>query len=137
MLASWKKGYDKHSVLKIRDTILLTKVHIIKATVFTMVMYRCENWTIKQQRFDSFELRCWRGFLEVPWTARRTNQSILKENNPEYPWRDWCWNWSSNTLTIWCKKNDSLEKTVMWGKIEGKRRNGGQTLLFHFHQEAL
>ena len=75
------------SILKSRDIILPTKIHLIKAVVFPVVMYRCESWTIKKtehQRIDAFELRCWRRFLSVPWTTRRSNQSILKEINPEY-----------------------------------------------------
>ena len=93
------------SILKSRDIILPTKVHIAKAMVFPEVMYRCESWTIKKaecQRIDAFELWCWRGLLRVPWTAKRSNQSILKEINPEFHWKDWCW--SSNTLATWCKK---------------------------------
>ena len=79
------------SILKSRDIILPTKVHIAKAMVFPEVMYRCESWTIKKaecQRIDAFELWCWRGLLRVPWTAKRSNQSILKEINPEFHWKD-------------------------------------------------
>ena len=88
MLASWKKSYDKpRHVLKSRDITLLTKAHIVKAMVFSVVMYGCESCTIKKaehQRTDAFELWCWRILLRVPGTARRSNQSILKEINPEY-----------------------------------------------------
>ena len=76
------------SIIKSRDIILLTKVHVVKATVFPVVKYGCESWTIKKaehQRIDAFELWCWRRLLRVPWTSRRSNQSILKEINPEYP----------------------------------------------------
>ena len=79
------------SALKSRDITLLTKVHIVKAMVFSVVMYRCESWTIKKaerQRIDAFELWCWRRLLRVPWTARRSNQSILKEISPESHWKD-------------------------------------------------
>ena len=77
--------------------------------VFPVVMYGCERWTIKKaerQRIDAFEVWCWRRLLRVPWTARRSNQSILKEINPEltFHWKDWCWSWSSNTLALWCKE---------------------------------
>ena len=75
------------SILKSRDVLLLTKVHLVKAVVFPVVMYRCESWTIKEtehQRIDAFEMWCWRRLLRVPWTARKSNQSILKENSPEY-----------------------------------------------------
>ena len=87
------------SILKGRETPLLTKVHIVKATVFPAVTYGCESWTIKKtehQRIDAFELWCWRRLLRVPWTARRSNQSILKESVLNIHWQDWCWSWSFN-----------------------------------------
>ena len=86
-------------------------------------MYGCESWTIKKakhQRIDAFELWCWRRLLRVPWTARRTNQSILRESIMNIHWKYWCWSWNSNTLATW--RTDSLEKTLMLGKIEGRRR---------------
>ena len=88
MLAPWKKSYDKpRQHIKKRDITLLTKIHIVKAMVFPVVMYVCESWTIMKaecQRIDAFELWCWRKLLRVPWTARRSNQSFLKEIRPEY-----------------------------------------------------
>ena len=88
MLASWKESYDKpRQRIESRDITLPTKVHIVKAMVFPVVMYRYESWTIKKaehQRADAFELWCWRRLLRVPWTTRRSNQSILKEFSPEY-----------------------------------------------------
>ena len=87
MLAPWKKNYDQLSILNSRDIILLIKVCIVKVMVFPVVMYGCQSWTIKKaecQRIDAFELWCWRRLLRVPWTARRSNQSILKEISPEY-----------------------------------------------------
>ena len=87
LLPSWKEDYDKLSVLKIKGITLLTKVCIVKAVVFPVVMYECENWTIKKaerRRTDAFKLWCWRRLLRVPWMARRSNQSILREKNPEY-----------------------------------------------------
>ena len=87
MLAPWKKSYDQLSILKSRDIILPTKVCIVKAMVFSVVMYRCEIWTIKKaehRRINAFELWCWRRLLRVPGTTRKSNQSILKEINPEY-----------------------------------------------------
>ena len=89
MLAPWKKSYDpnQESILKSRDITLPTKVHIVKAMVFPIVMYECESWTIKKaehRRIDAFELWCWKRLLRVPWTARRSTQSILKEISPEY-----------------------------------------------------
>ena len=91
MLTPWKESYDKLSVLESRDITLLTKVRLDKAIVFPVVMCGCESLTIKKaesQRIDAFELWCWRGLLRVPWTARRSNQSILKEISPDYSWKD-------------------------------------------------
>ena len=88
-------------------------------------MYGCESWTIKKAkcwRIDAFELWCWRRLLRVPWTARRSNQSILKEINPEYSLEGLTWNWSSSTFGHLMRRADSLEKTLMLGKIEGRRR---------------
>ena len=113
------------SILKSRDITLLSKVHIVKAMVFPVVMYGCESWTIKKaehQRIDAFELCCWRRLLRVPWTARRSKQSILKEINPEY---------SLEGLKLklqyfghLMQGSDSLQKTKMLGKIKGRRRRG-------------
>ena len=89
------------SVLKSRDITLLTKVHLVKAMVFPVVMYGCKSWTImkaEHQRIDAFELWCWRRLLRVPWTARRSKPSILKQISPGCSWKDWCWSWNSNTL---------------------------------------
>ena len=118
----WKKAMmNLNSVLKSRDITLLTNVHLVKAMVFPLVMYGCESWTIKKaehQRIDAFKVWCWRRLLRVPWTARRWNQSILKEINPEY---------SLEGLMLKLQYFDqlmgranSLEKTLMLGKIEGK-----------------
>ena len=88
-----------------RDITLLTKVRLVKAMVFPVVMYECESWTREkaESRIDGFELWCWRRLLRVPWTARRSNQSILREISPGY-WRDWCWSWNFNTLATWCEE---------------------------------
>ena len=129
MLIPWKKSYDKSTqCIKKQRIYLLTKVYLVKAMLLPVVMYRYESWTIKNSecRTDVFKLWCWRRLLQVPWTARRSNLSNLKEISPEYLLEDWCWNWSSNTLTTWCDKTDSLEKTLMLGKIEGRRRRGWQ-----------
>ena len=110
------------SILKSRDIILPTKVHIVKAMVFPVVMYGCESWTIKKaehQRIDAFELWCWRRLLRVPWTVRRLNQSILKEINPEYSLEG-----LMLKLKLLMRRTDSFEKTLMLGKIEGRRRRG-------------
>ena len=119
------------SILKSRDITLPTEVHLVKAMVFPVVMYGCESWTIKKdecQRIDAFELWCWRRLLRVPWTAKRSNQSILKEISHEY---------SLEGLTLKLKlqyfghlmgRTDSLEKTLMLGKIKGRRRRGRQRM---------
>ena len=107
---------------------MLTKV---KAMVFPLVTYGCENWTIRkaeQWRTDVFELWCWRRLLRVPWTAKRSNQSILKEISPDMHWKDWCWSWSPNYLGHLMQRVDSLEKTLMLGKFKGRRRRGWQRM---------
>jgi len=117
------------SILKSRDITLSTKFCLVKAMVFPVVMYGCESWTIEKaerQRIDAFELWCWRRLLKVPWTARRSNQSILKEISPEY---------SLEGLMLklqyfghLMRRADSFEKTLMLGKIEGRRRRGRQRM---------
>ena len=95
------------SILKSRDITLPIKVHLVTAMVLPVIMYGCESWTIKKAerwRIDAFELWCWRRLLRVPWTARRSNQSILKEISPKYSFKDWCWSRNSNTLATWCKE---------------------------------
>ena len=117
------------SVLKSRDVTLLTKVHLVKAMVFPVVMYGCEGWTIKKaehQRIDAFELWCWRRLLRVPWTARRFNQFILKEISPEYSLEGLRLKLKLQYLGHLMQRTDSLEKTLMLGKIEGGRRRGQQ-----------
>ena len=114
-------------VLKGRDIALLTKVCMVKAMVFPVVMYGCESWTIKKaenQRIDAFELWCWRRFLRVPWTARISNQSILKEINPEYSLEGLMLKMKLQYFEHLIQRADSLEKTLMLAKIEGRRRKG-------------
>ena len=115
------------SILKSRDITLPTKVYLVKAMVFPAVMYGCENWTIKKTerwRIYVFELWCWRRLLTVPWTARRSNQSILKETSPEHSWEGLKLKlkWQYFGHLMW--RTDSLEKTLILGKIEGRRRRG-------------
>ena len=115
------------SISKSRDIILLTNVHLVKAVVFLVVMYRCESWTIKKtelQRIDAFELWCWRKLLGVPWTARRSNQSILKEISPEYSLEGLMMKLKLQYFGHVIQRADSLEKTLMLGKIEDGRRRG-------------
>ena len=111
-------------MLKSRDITLPTKVHLVKAMVFPMVMYGCESWTIKKtecQRIDAFELWCWRRLLRVPWTARRSNQSILKEISRGYSLEGLMLKLKLQNLGHLMWRTDSLEKTLMLGKIEGRR----------------
>ena len=115
------------SMLKSRDITLPTKVHLVKAVVFPVVMYRCESCTIKKserQRIDVFELWCWRRCLRVPWTARRSNQSILKEVSPEYSLEGLMLKLKLQYFGHLMSRTDSLEKTLMLGKIEDRRRRG-------------
>ena len=102
-----------------------TKVHLVKAIVFPVVMYGCESWAVKKaerRRIDAFELWCWRRLLRVPWTARRSNQSILKEINPEYALEGLMLKLKLQYFGHLMRRTDSLEKTLMLGKIEGRRR---------------
>ena len=115
------------SILKSRDITLSTKVHLVKAVVFPVVMYGCESWTIEKaehQRIDAFELWCWRRLLRVPWTARRSNQSILKEISPECSLEGLMLRLKLQYFGHLMQRADSLEKTLMLGKIEGRRRRG-------------
>ena len=114
-------------ILKSRDITLSTKVHLVKAIVFPVVMYGYESWTIKKaehRRIDPFELWCWRRFLRVPWTARRSNQSILKEISPECSLEGLMLELKLQYFGHLMRRTDSLEKTVMLGKTEGRRRSG-------------
>ena len=129
LLLGRKAVTNLDSILKNRDITFTTKVHLVKAMVFPVVTYGCESWTIKKaerQRNDAFELWCWRRLLRLPWIARRSNQSILKEISPEY---------SLEGLMLklqyfghLMRRTDSLEKTLMLGKIEGRRRRGRQRM---------
>ena len=119
------------SVLKSRDIALPIKVRLVKAIVFPVVMYRCESWTIKKvehQRTDAFELWCWRRLLRVPWTARKLNHSILKEISPEYSLEGLMLKLKLQYFGHLMKRTDSLEKTLMLRKIEGRRRRGQQRM---------
>ena len=119
------------SILKSRDITLPTKVHLVKAMVFPVVMYGCESWTIKKaerQRIDAFELWCWRRVLRVPWTARISNQSILKEISPKYSLGGLMLKLKIQYFGHLMQRIDSLEKTLMLGKIEGRRRRGQQRM---------
>ena len=109
------------SILKSRDITLPTKVHLVKAMVFPVVMYGCESWTIKKaecRRIDTFELWCWRRLLTVPWTIRRSNQSILKEISPECSLEVLMWSWNSNPLATWCKELTHLKRPWCWERLK-------------------
>ena len=131
LLASWKEGYDKPSQhIKKQRRHFGNKVHIVKAMVFPVVMYGCESWTTKKAehwRIDAFELWCWRRLLRIPWTARWSNQSILKEIKLEYSLEGLMLNQSSNTLVTWWEELTHW-KTLMLVKTEGKRRKGQQRM---------
>ena len=125
LLLGRKAMTNLDSILKSRDITLSTKVHIVKAMVFSVVMYGCESWTIKKAehwRTDVFELWCWRRLLRVPWTARRSNQSILKEISPEYPLDRLMLKLKLQHFDYLMQRTESLEKTLMLGKTEGRRR---------------
>ena len=122
---------NKDSILKSRDITLPTKVCLVKAMVFPVVMYECESCTINKaehQRIDAFELWCWRRLLRVPWTAKRSNQSILKEISPEYSLEGLMLKLKLQYFGHLMWRTDSLEKTLMLGKIEGGRRRGQQRM---------
>ena len=119
------------SILNSREITLTTKVRLVKAVVFPGVMYGCESWTVKKtehQRIDAFELWCWRRLLRVPWTARRSNQSILKESSPEYSLEGLMLKLKLQYFGHLMRRTDSLEKTLMLGKTEGRRRRGRQRM---------
>ena len=118
-------------ILKSRDITLLTDIHLVKAMVSPVVMCRCKRWMIKKAehwRIDAFELWCWRRLLRVPWTARRSNQSILKEIGPEYSLEGLMLKLKLQYFGQLMQRTDSLEKTLMLGKIEGRRRRGRQRM---------
>ena len=113
------------SIFKSRDITLPTKVCLVKAMAFPVVIYGCESWTIKKverRRIDAFELWCRRRLLRVPWTARSSNQSILKDIRLGVHWRDWCWSWNSNTLATWCEELTHLKIPWCWERL----RAGGE-----------
>ena len=109
------------SILKSKDTSLSTRLHLVKGMVFPVVMYGCESWAVKKaecRKIDAFELWCWRRLLRVPWTARRSNQSILEETVLGFHWKDWCWNWNSYTLATWC------EELTHWKDLDAGKDQG-------------
>ena len=132
MLTPWKESYDQlDSILKSRDITLPTKVRLVKAMVFPVVMYGCEIWTkkkAKSRRLDAFELWCWRRLLRVPWTPMRSDQSILKEINPEYSLEGLMLKLKLQYFGHLFRRADSLDKTLILGRTEDKRRRGQQNM---------
>ena len=112
-------------VLPNHDITLSTKIHLVKVMVFPIVMYGCESWTIKKAEcwwIDAFELWCWRRLLRVPWTERKSNQSILRRSVLDVHWKDWYWSWNSNTLATWCEELAHMKKPWCWERL----RAGGE-----------
>ena len=125
LLLGRKAMTNVDSILKSKDITLATKVCLVKAMVFPVVMYGCESWTIKKAehiRIDAFELWCWRRLLRVPWTARRSNQSILKEISTGCSLEGQCWSWNSSTLTTWCEELTHWKRPWSWERL----RAGGE-----------
>ena len=123
-LLLWRKVMTNlDSILKRRDITWPKKVSLVKAMVFPVVIYGCEIWTIKKAeywRIDIFELWCWRRLLWVPWTAKRSNQSIIKDPKSvlNFLWKDWCWSWNSNTLAIWCEELTHWKRPWCWERFK-------------------
>ena len=131
LLIGRKATTNLDSILKSRDITLPTKVHLVKAMVFPVVMFGCESWTIKKaehRRIDAFELWCWRRLLRVPCTVRRSNQSILKEISPGWSLEELMLNLKLQYFSHLMQIADSYEKTLMLGKFEGRRRSGQQSM---------
>ena len=121
LLLGWKGMINLDSILKNRDIDLPTNVHLVKAMVFPVVMYGCESWTIKKAelwRIDTFDLWCWRRLLTAPWTARRSNQSILRKSVWNIHWRDWWWSWSSNNLATWYEELTHWKRHWCWKRLK-------------------
>ena len=132
MLTPWKQSYDQlRQHIKKQRHYFATKGRLVKDMVFPVVMYGCDSWTIKKdehRRIDAFELRCWRRLWNVPWTARRSNQSILRRPVLDVHWKDWCFSWNSNILATWYEELTHLIRPLMLGKIEDRRRRGWQRM---------
>ena len=127
LLLGRKSMTNIDSILEGRDIVLLTKVHLVIAMVFPLVMYGCDSWTVKKKnwalKYWFFELWCWRRLFRVTWTARESNQSILSEISPNIHWKDWCWSWNSKFghLMWW-----TLEKTLMLERLKARREGGNR-----------
>ena len=121
LLLGRKAMTNLDSILKSRDITLPTKVCLVKAMVVPVVVYGDKSWTVKKaehRRIGAFELWCWGRLLRVPWTARRSNQSILKEISNDVHWKDWCWSWNSYTLATWCEELTYLKRPWCWERLK-------------------
>ena len=124
------------SVFKSWDITLLTKVHIVKAMVLPVFVYEPESWTVKKaehQRIDAFKLQCWKRLLSVFWTARWSNQSVLKEINLNIYLKDWCWSWSSNTLAIWYEELTCWKRPWCWERLKANGKGAAEDKLIRQH----
>ena len=131
MLSPWNKSYDQPKQHIKKQRHYFAKVHLVKAIVFPVVMYGCESWTVKKaerRRIDAFKLWCWRRLLRVPWIARKSNQSILKEISPECSLEGLMLKLKLQYFGHLMRRTDSFEKTLMLGKIEGRRKRGRQKM---------
>ena len=127
LLLERKALTNLESILKSRDITLLTKIHVVKAIVFPVVIYWGKTCTIKKAehwKIDAFELWWWRRLLRVPWTTKRSNQSILEEISPEYSLVDWCWSWNSNTLATWCEELTHWKRPWCWERLMAGEEGG-------------
>ena len=125
-----------HCILKSKDITFPTKVHLVKAMVFPVVMYQCESWTIKKTEcwwIDAFELWCWRELLRVIWIAWRSNQSILKKSSLNIHKKDWCWSWSSNTLATWCEEPTHWKRHWFWENWRQKEKGVAEDEMVVWH----
>ena len=123
------------SIIKSKDITLPRKICLVKAMVFPVVLFGCESWTIKKAwlpKIDAFQPWCWIRLLRVPWTARRSNQSILKEISPEYLWKDWCWN--SNTLATWCEEMTHWKRPWCWERLRAGREGTTEDEMVGWHR---
>ena len=119
------------SILQSRDITLRTKVCLVKAIFFPVVMYGCESWAVKKAerwRIDAFELWCWKWLLRVPWTAQKSNQSILRKSILNIHWKDWCWSWNPNTLATWFKELTHWKRPWCWERLKAGREGGDRGL---------
>ena len=137
LLRSWKKSYEKpRQHIKKQRHYIADRGPYSQSYGFPVIMYGCESWTIKKAecwRIDAFELWCWTRLLRVPWTARRSNQSILKEISPNIHWKDWCWSWNSNSLAIWCEELTHWKRPWFWERLKQEERGMTEDEMVGWH----